>query len=128
MLKQLSIKKLFLIDAIGALVSAFMLGVVLVKFQYLIGMPKNILYILSAIPIAFFINSFRCYKFTTNNLYQNLKVVAVLNLLYCGLTASLLIIHFNSLTFLGVTYFITEIIIVVALSVLELKATLRKAG
>ena len=38
---NLTPKKLFLIDGIGAVLSAFLLGVVLVKLQSLIGMPTN---------------------------------------------------------------------------------------
>lgn len=118
---KLSIKKLFLIDAIGALVSAILLGVVLVALQHLVGLPKNMLYLLSAIPILFFTNSLRCYKFDPTAAALNLKLVAIFNLLYCCLTASLIVIYFNDLTTLGIIYFSGEIILVVALSIFELQ-------
>lgn len=118
--KNLSAKKLFLIDAIGALVSSFMLGVVLVKLQHLVGLPTNTLYLLAGLPIMFFAFSITCYLTNANNKF--LKVIAVANILYCCLTAILLLFHFQKLETLGIVYFVVEIIIVVALSIIEIKA------
>jgi hypothetical protein len=41
-------KTLFLIDAIGAVLSTVLLGIVLVAFEKYIGMPTNVLYALAA--------------------------------------------------------------------------------
>ncbi len=51
-LRTLKPKQLFLLDAFGALLSAFFLGFVLVKYQVYIGMPENVLYILALIPCS----------------------------------------------------------------------------
>jgi hypothetical protein len=46
-------KKLFLIDGLGALLSAILLGVVLVQLEYLFGIPKSTLYFLASLPCLF---------------------------------------------------------------------------
>ncbi|MEM6633615.1 MAG: hypothetical protein AAF694_28335 [Bacteroidota bacterium] len=46
-------KKLLIIDGLGALLSAFLLGVVLVRFESQVGMPRNSLYVLAAFPCIF---------------------------------------------------------------------------
>ena len=115
-------KKLFLIDGIGAFVSAFFLGVVLVSLQKYIGLPKNILYVLAIIPVFFAVYSFSCYFFLKKNQSRFLKDIAIANLLYCCTTISLLIYFYQSLTILGLVYFILELLIVVAIIRLELKA------
>lgn len=114
-------RKLFLIDAIGALVSTMMLGVVLIRLESLIGMPPDILYLLAGIAALFFINSSTCYLRNIQNWKPYLKIVAVANLIYCCLTAVLVIALYDMLTFLGIAYFIGEIVLVVMLSTFELR-------
>jgi len=54
-------KSLFLFDGLGALVSAFLLGVVLVKFESTFGMPKEKLYFLAGAACLFVIYDLVCY-------------------------------------------------------------------
>lgn len=112
-------KKLFLIDAIGALVSAIFLGVVLVNLKEYIGMPQDVLYLLAFLPVLFFIYSTSCYSFIKNNWKPYLRIIAVINMLYCLLSISMIIIHATALTILGYAYFIVEAIIVGVLAVVE---------
>ena len=121
-------KKVFLIDGIGAIISAFMLGFVFVKIQHYIGIPKNILYFLAIIPCFLALYSFGCYYFFPKKWNLYLKIIAVLNLLYCFLTTSLLIILIEKTTFLGVAYFIIEIVILVTLIIFELKIARTKTN
>ena len=116
-------KKLFLIDGIGALVSILFLGVVLVWLEDMIGMSKNVLYLLASLPIFFAIYSFCCYFFLKRIWKPFLKGIAVLNLLYCFLTIGLLFFFDHNLTFLGWTYFIIELIILGVLIAIEFKAS-----
>lgn len=120
-LASLSFKKLFLIDAIGALASAFMLGFVLVKFEPYFGMPKNILYFLAVIPIILFPYSLTCYYRLNNNWKPFLKGVAIVNLLYCCVTAFLICKFYSELTAIGICYFVLEILIIISLATVELK-------
>ncbi len=120
---KVSAKKLFLIDAIGALVSAFFLGVVLSGLQEKIGIPKHILYLLAILPVFFAIYSFSCYFFLREKQRFFLKGIAILNLMYCFLTIGLLFFHNRNLTWLGWTYFVVELIILFVLIRIELKAS-----
>ena len=114
-------KRIFLTDGFGALVSAFLLGVVLVKFQHYIGMPTKILYFLAILPCFFAIYSFSCYFFIKDNWRPFLKIIAWSNLFYCFLSAGCIIYYYQELTNLGNFYFLVEITIVLILIRLEIK-------
>lgn len=117
-------KKLFLIDSLGALLTAFLLFFVLKRFDDYFGMPKHILNYLSVIAFAFFLYSFTCHIFLKRNWKTFLKIIITANLLYTFLTFSLVIYHLKILTLLGIIYFILEIIIVLVLVSFEIR-TLR---
>jgi len=116
-------KQLFLIDAIGALVSAFFLGVVLVQFESSIGMPRNILYLLALLPCFFAAYSFLCHFLIHNNWRTFLMIIALANTSYCILTIGLLIVHYRNLTILGLLYFLLELLIVGILITAEIRAS-----
>jgi len=113
-------RSLFLIDGLGALVSAFSLGVFLVQFKYAFGMPEKVLYILAVIACVFAINSLSCYFRNIKNWRPYLKAIAIANLLYCCATLFLVFFHYTDLTVLGIAYFLVEIIIIVVLATFEL--------
>jgi hypothetical protein len=73
-------KKLFLIDSLGGLVSAFMLGVVLARFEDTFGMPPMVLYVLAFLASLFFAYSFFCFIHVTEHWRSYMKVIAVANL------------------------------------------------
>ena len=112
--------QLFKLDAIGAIVTAFMLGVVLVKFQSFFGVPIEVLRILSIIPCLYFLYSFFCFWQKSQDWRPYLKGIAFANLAYCLLTLALMIFNSESFTLFGYLYFIGEIIIIVVLSRHEL--------
>ncbi len=116
-------KQLFLIDGIGAVVSAFFLGVVLVHLENRVGMPKSILFVLALIPCFFALYSFGCYYFLKTNWALYLKVIAICNLLYCMLTIGLVYFNFATLTSLGLFYFVVELIIILILVRAELRSS-----
>lgn len=111
---------MFLADSLGALVSALLLGAVLVRFNDLFGMPVNVLYPLAAIALAFCVYSLACYLLVKNNTKSYLRLIAVLNLLYCLLTVTLMFFHHSALSVLGYLYFIAEIAIIAMMSYIEL--------
>lgn len=113
--------KLFLIDGIGAVVSAFFLGVVLVRLESLIGMPPKLLLPLSYAAYLFAVYSFTCYFKTPNNWRPFLRTIAIVNLLYCCVTIGLVVQQYHNLTGLGLTYFILEKAIIIPLAFIELK-------
>lgn len=114
-------KKMFLIDGLGALLSAFLLGVVLVRFENYFGVPSKELYILSFLACIFAVYDLVCYLRIEENWRPFLKAIAIINLLYCCLTAGLLMYHYQHITSLGITYFLLEMLIVVGVAVIELK-------
>ncbi|MCV9932516.1 hypothetical protein OIU80_09495 [Flavobacterium sp. LS1R47] len=114
-------KNIFLLDSIGAFITAFLLGFVLAKFQDAFGMPQTILYFLSALALVFAIYSSCCYYYVTTKWRSYLYPIMIANVLYCCLTSGLLIYYFHKLTILGLIYFILEISIIICLVVIERK-------
>lgn len=112
-------KNLFLIDGLGALLTAFLVGVVLRMFEDVFGMPSKFLTILSVLACIFAVYSMSCYFFVPKNWRLFLKIIAVVNLMYCVLTAFLVMLLYQQLTILGIIYFTTEILIIIALVYVE---------
>ena len=124
MILNLSYKKFFLLDGIGAVVTALMLAMVLSSLEPLFGMPRDILYWLAAAAGCFAVYSFSCYLFLKENWKPFLQVIAIANSAYCALTLILIIILWENLTLLGMIYFIGEILLVMTLVRLEWKKSL----
>jgi len=115
-------KRLFLIDGMGALLSAFLLGVVLVQLESVFGIPSTTLYVLAALAVLFAAYDFYAYR--TKNiaaLGKLLKGIAIINVLYCCLSIGLALYHIDAITVLGWAYVVVEVLIVVVLAVVELK-------
>ena len=119
-------KKLFQIDGFGAILSAILLGIVLVKFEYVFGIPKLTLYFLASLPCFFAVYDFYCYFKIDNNLGNFLKRIAIINLIYCCLSIGLAIYHREDIMTLGWVYILMEIAIVSGLSIIELKVAKRQ--
>lgn len=123
---SLSPKQLFLLDGLGALLSTFLLGFVLVKLEYLFGMPQKELYFLASIPFFFAIYDFICYWKIQENWRPYLKAIAIANLLYCCVSVAFVFHSYHQLTSLGFGYFILELIIVIIIGGIELKKVYEK--
>lgn len=115
-------RQLFLIDGAGALLSAFLLGVVLVKLEHFFGIPPSALYVLASIPVFFAIYDFTCYKTLSSHFSPYLKIIATLNITYCGLSIGYGIFHSSVITPVGWVYIILEVLIVMFIAWLEIKA------
>lgn len=114
-------KTIFLVDGLGALVTASLLFLVLMKFQEYFGMPPGILSILSIIALTFAVYSIFCFLFLTMNWGIFLKAIMIANLLYCCMTMGLVIYYHSVLTTIGLTYFLAEISIIAGLVFVELQ-------
>ncbi|PQJ80091.1 hypothetical protein BTO18_13310 [Polaribacter porphyrae] len=121
MLKNISIKTIFLIDAVGALLSTFILGLVLVKFNNFFKLPNNILLTFFCIAFMLGVYSFTCFFTITKNHNFFLKIIAYLNISYCLFTLVLCLIYFDKLTFFEKIYFFVEIIVILILALWELR-------
>jgi hypothetical protein len=113
-------KRLFLIDSSGAFLTAFLLGIILTRLEEDFGMPRKIVKPLSVVACIYSIYSICCYFFAGRNWRPFLKVIAIANLLYCFITIASVILFYQALTILGVTYFLGEIIIIGCLVCIEL--------
>ena len=121
MFANLTYKQLFLIDAIGAIITAFLLSQLLGNFVSVFGMPTDILYPLAGIAAFFALYSYACYLWVTKDWRLFLKGIATANTIYCLLTLGLVIYRWESLTWWGIAYFIGEIIVVMSLVSVEWK-------
>lgn len=122
MVNNLHPKQLFLIDGFGALLSAFLLGIILTRFESIFGMPRQTLYILAFIPCLFAVYDFSCYWLNPENWAPFLKAIGIANLLYCCISIGFVLHHYQQLTALGWAYFILELAIVALLAKFELGA------
>lgn len=122
LLHKLQPKTIFLIDGMGALVSAILLGLVLAKLETFFGLPKNVLHVLAGIALLLAVYSLSNAFIQPANPSKRLKLIAVANLLYCLLTIVLLLVFYPKLTMFDVFYFIGELLIILSLVFIELSA------
>jgi len=109
------------------IISTFSLGVVLTRFEHIFGMPRSVLYVLALVACGFAVYSFCCYLFAGKNWRPFLSIIAIANLIYCCVTLFLVYYLWEKLTVFGVGYFLLEIVVIVALVVVELKAVYFKS-
>ncbi len=114
-------KRLFLIDGLGALLSAFLLGVVLVKLESIFGIPATALYILAFLPCIFALYDLYCYLRVKKNQKYFLTAIAFMNLIYCFVSIGIVLQHYQKITAFGWGYILIEILILIALITIELK-------
>jgi CHASE2 domain-containing sensor protein len=119
--KTLAPKQLFLIDGLGAMLSALLLGVVLARFETTFGMPLKALYFLSCLACVYAVYSFLSYWRIRENWRPYMQAIAIANLFYCCLTMGLVIYHRQELTKLGLLYFLLEVVVIIGLIIMELK-------
>jgi len=113
------------IDGLGAILSAFLLGIVLVRFEALFGIPKSTLYFLALLPCIFAIYDFYCFYLNDTTIKKSLKRIAIANLTYCGLSIGLAFYHIGTIKNLGWIYILIEVLIVVTLALIELRISRR---
>lgn len=116
-------KRIFLIDGTGAIISATLLGYVLVIYNEYIGMPISTLKFLSSIAAVFAIYSITNFFILKSNPSYYIRLIAIANTIYCLTTLSLMVYHFQTLTILGIVYFLGEIFIIIGIVKLEMKVS-----
>lgn len=121
-------RRLLLIDCVGAIVSAILLGVVLVRWADLVGMPVGSLYFLAVFPVLFAVYDMVCLLKVKGSFATCLKVIALLNFSYCVISISILCLHWKQLTWIGRCYFVVELVIVVVLGRVQWTASTKKCA
>lgn len=102
----------FLADGIGALLTAFLTGVVLTRLDSLFAMPHEILHRLALAACGFAVYSLTCSALNVKAWQGFLSVVAVANALYCFVTLGLTVSLFKSVSAYDVAYFLGEIVVI----------------
>jgi len=115
-------KRLLLIDGAGALLSVLMLGGVLANYPEAVGLPRNVLLFLAGLAVIFAGYSFSCYRWAGSRWRSFLRVIAVGNLMYCGLTLGTVLLNYKTITAFGTGYFVVEVLVVSALAYVERRA------
>lgn len=113
-------RALFLLDGLGAALTTFALFFVSRHYYDSFGMPATILTYLSVIGLMYCAYSMSCYFFLKDHWTIYIRIIGISNIFYCILTLTLLYSHYNSLTRIGLTYFLAEILIILLLVNLEL--------
>jgi O-antigen/teichoic acid export membrane protein len=112
-------RKIFLVDAAGALMTAVLTGVVLPNMDPSIGMPLSFLRVLGIVAFMYSIYSFLNFYFFTSRWATFLAAIAVANTVY-GIVSLVLVFYFGeSVTTLGMLYFVLEAIVIAILVAVE---------
>lgn len=114
-------KTIFLIDSLGAWLSAFFLFAVLRPYHELVGLPENVLALLAGIAISLSVFSLSAYFWARTKWRVFLGTVALMNTLYVLFTLVILVIHRETLSLWGLLYFIGELFIVLTLIGVEIR-------
>ncbi len=117
---QLSRTNIFLLDGIGAFISAISLGMILPLLQTYIGLDKRILYMLAAIAILFACYSLCVHYLKPKKWRRFLKIIIGANISYGLLTLSLVLYKYQTVGPIGKLYFVLELIILTLIICLEI--------
>ncbi len=113
-------RNVFLLDGLGAMLSALLLVFLIAPLETIFGMPHDIAVKLSYPAFGFAAYSLGCFALNPQAWKPFMRVIALANFLYCCLTFTLVVIDFSLLTMLGVAYFLGEIAIVFGVIGIEL--------
>lgn len=86
-------KNIFVIDGLGALLSAMFLSFVMPAIPSYIGMPAGGLRALACLALLLALYSLSCYRFANPSQPRWLRIATRCNLIYCALTAGL-VVHY----------------------------------
>lgn len=114
-------KTLFLVDALGAVLTTFSLYFILRPYHLYLGMPEQTLSYLTVLGLFYVAYSMSCYFLIQVQWARYLKILGIFNISYCLLTASLLFLYSMNITPLGYAYFLLEILIILLLAFLEFR-------
>ena len=112
-------KAIFLVDSIGAFLSAFCLLIISRFYGNYFGINPSTLQLLTILPIVFCIYSACCYLLVKRSYKPFILIIAIANFLYCLITMVLIFTHYSELTILGLSYFILELMIIGIIVYLE---------
>ena len=110
---------LFWVDGLGALISAFLLGIVWVEWQVYFGLPTQYLYVLAILPLFFVAYDVFALFNRSIALSRLLYGISFLNIAYLITSILISILHFDLLTIWAKLYLGGEVLIVLLLATVE---------
>ncbi len=119
-------RTIFLFDGIGAAFSFLLSGFILPRFSDILGLSRDILYLLATFPAVYLIYSFSCYGLVEQIKSWMLLTIILANLAYCLVSASVIIFH-AGIRELGIYLLLSEIVVVIAVIVLEFRVYQKQA-
>lgn len=114
-------QKLFLTDALGAMLTVALTVGVLARWTQLFGMPAEALYKLAIAGSLFAMYSLGCCLFIRRGFSPFLRIIALANLSYCAVTVVLCVVYRTQITAWGLAYFIGECLVLAALAGVEMR-------
>lgn len=110
----------FLMDGLGALLSAILLVFLIAPLESVFGLHKSIALNLSIPVFGFTVFSLSCYFLKLKNWKPFLLLIAIANGIYCCVTMGIMMWHFHSFKALGIIYFFLEIVVIITIIAIEL--------
>jgi hypothetical protein len=116
---NLSIKRILLLDFLGATTTCLLLTAVVGPYQAYFGMPISAINILVKLGMGFALYSFVCSVISKQNSFKLLIPIMIGNMAYVSLTLFYLAAYSAEITELGLLYFLGESLIVCILVYVE---------
>ncbi len=111
-------------DSVGACLSGVSLAIPYLYVE-LFGMPRETLIIFFIIAMIYASYSMIVYLINSMNWKFYLRIIGIFNIAYCTFTLYHVFINSNSISLLGFLYFFIEIVIVLVLSIFEIKLSFK---
>lgn len=121
---QLHPRKIFLMDAIGAFITAFTAYFIIAKNELLFGLPGYVFQKLALLASGFAIYSIVCYLLNLKKWNLFLQLIAFANTVYGFITIGLLMTFYNEITIFSWIYFPLEILVIALIVYIEYKVSL----
>lgn len=112
-------KRIFLLDGIGALLTAVLMGLVLARLESFFGIPERVCICLGVVACVFALYSLSCFYFLKRYDSRLLVAIVFANILYALASLTIVFAYNNVLTIYGVLYLVIEVMIILALVRLE---------
>jgi cation transport ATPase len=112
-------RTMLLIDGLGGVATAIQLCLVLPSFHSAIGLPPRALVMLGLFGVVYGCYSLGCWKLVRNRWRRVLTIIIAANVIYCMVSALVLVMHRNTMTPLGASYFFVEIAVILTLVAAE---------
>ncbi len=115
---RLNEKNIFLLDGIGAVLSACFTGLILIRYSLFLGINVSTLQTLASLPTIYALYSLSCYFFVSKTKPWMLLAIIGANLFYCLISLSLILFR-EHITWRGQLFVALEIIIILLVVLLE---------